>query len=177
MSKSLPFVLSPQECSQWCWAAVTAAIGAFYQNNACPRTQCAVASQVLKIGRDCCSECDCKADQFDPCNQPKNLGVALDRYGHDAGDGPAGTALNFSDIQTEIDGERPIAVSVLLHDAAATNHAIVIFGYRDDGKLNIADPMQPDSQISATLPELQAGTSSQFDGTWKSAFRTKKQDS
>ena len=85
--------------------------------------------------------------------------------------------MDFSDIQTEIDGERPIAVSVLLHDAAATNHAIVIYGYQDDGTLNIADPMQPDSQITATLPELKGGTSSKFDATWKAAFRTKKQDS
>jgi len=173
VSKSLDFVLKPQECTQWCWAAVTSAIGAFYKDANCP-DQCGVASKVLNIGRDCCSECDCKADPFDPCNQPKNIARALDEYDHDGGDGPDGVTLSFAQVQAEINAGRPIAVNVLLHDTAATNHAIVIYGYQDDGKLNIADPMHPDTQISALLPELMAGTSSDFDGTWKGAFRTKK---
>jgi hypothetical protein len=175
MGKQLPISLKPQECTQWCWAAVTTAIGAFYQDDQCPTTQCEVVSQVLNIGRDCCSECDCKADPFDPCNQPKNIAFALNRYQHGL-DGPAGTTLSFSDIQDEINNNHPIAVSVRLNDPAATSHAIVIFGYTDDGKLNVADPMQPGSQISATLDELLNGTSSELHGTWQSAFRTKRRD-
>jgi hypothetical protein len=173
MSKTLNFHLKPQECSQWCWAAVTSAIGAFYQDPNCPE-QCGVVSTVLNIGTNCCTECDCQANQFDPCNQPMNISRALREYNHDGGDGPDGTALSFAQIQTEINADRPIAVNVVLHDAAATNHAIVIYGYQDDGKLNIADPMQPDTQITALLPQLMAGNSSDFAGTWKGAFRTKR---
>src|SRR6476620_7974457 len=148
MSKKLDFSLQPQECTQWCWAAVMTAIGRFYSDSEkdCPSEQCKMVSQVLKIGRDCCTECDCKTDPFDPCNQPKNLGFVLNRYNHGL-DGTAGTTLSFADIQQEIDNDHPVAVSVKLHDPAATSHAIVIFGYHDDGTLNIADPMQAGTQI------------------------------
>ena len=175
MSKKLNFALQPQECTQWCWAAVTAAIGKFYGNSECPSEQCRMVSQVLNIGRDCCTECDCKTDPFDPCNQPKNLGFVLNRYNHSL-DGTAGVSLSFSDIQGEIDNDHPVAVSVRLHDPAATSHAVVIFGYMDNGKLNIADPMQAGSQVTATLDELLSGKSSDLDGTWEAGFRTKRSD-
>jgi hypothetical protein len=170
MSKILDFSLKPQECTQWCWAAVTTAIGIFFKDVNVPSEQCELVTQMVG-GKDCCTECDCKNDLFDSCNQPVNLGVALARHGRDGSSGVA--RLSFEQVQNEIDKGRPIAVSVVLHEPAAPSHAIVIYGYQDDKNLNIADPMQAGSPISATLDELLNGTSKQLHGIWEAAFRTK----
>ena len=93
-------------------------------------------------------------------------------------DGPAGVSrLSFEDIQNEIDDGHPIAVSIkVVGDEAAISHAIIIFGYSDDGKVNIADPMQAGSLISVSLDDMVAGTSSKLEGNWEAAYRTKRRD-
>jgi|SRR5580765_1053211 hypothetical protein len=178
MSKKLNLTIEPQKCSEWCWAAVTTAIGRVFEDDQCPAEQCALVNEVVvEAGKDCCTECNCQKDPFDPCNKPKNLAVALNHCHFDR-DGPAGiSSLSFEDVKGEIDDGHPIAVSIkVVNDAAAISHAVVIFGYSDDGKVNVADPMQAGSQLSVSLAELVAGKSSQLDGTWEAAFRTKRRD-
>lgn len=174
--RSLDFSIDSQECSEWCWAAVTSAIGRFYQDAACPKLQCGVVNEVLMLGQDCCTDCDCKNDPFDACNQPQNLGVSLGAYhlGRDGINGVAG--LNFSDIQSEIDSVHPIAVSITLNDPAASGHAVVIYGYADDEKIMIADPMHADTIITASFQDLITGTDSGLHGQWQAGFRTKRRD-
>ncbi len=129
---------------------------------------------MLKLGQDCCTECDCKNDPFDACNQPRNLGVALGTYRHGR-DGAGGvTGLRFSDIQSEIDSGHPIAVSITLDDAAASGHAIVIYGYTDDGTVKVADPMHAETTITISFDDLLAGTGPELHGKWQAAFRTKR---
>jgi hypothetical protein len=174
MGNVLDITIEPQKCTQWCWAAVTVAIGRVFQDDQCPSDQCKVVNQLVGAGKDCCTECDCQSDPFDACNQSRNLSVALAHFHFDR-DGPNGFRnLRFEDVQQEIDNEHPIAVSIKLqNEGAATSHAVVIYGYSDDGKLNIADPMQAGSHISVSMDELLAG-SSQLDGTFEAAFRTKR---
>lgn len=176
MANKLNLTIESQKCSQWCWAAVTVAIGRCFQDGQFAADQCTLATQLVGAGKDCCTQCDCQNDQFDPCNKSRNLSVALNHCHFDR-DGPAGVStLSFDDVKQEIDDGHPIAVSIKVqNDDAAISHAVVIFGYSDDGKLNIADPMQPDSQISLSLDEL-ADTSSQLHGSWEKAFRTKRSD-
>jgi hypothetical protein len=169
----LSFSIDPQECSEWCWAAVTAAVGSFYQDAACPRQQCQLANQVLQLSKDCCTDCDCKNDPFEACNQPRNLGLVLGKYRHGR-DGTNGLAsMKFSDIQSEINGGHPVAVSITLDDPAASGHAIVIFGYTEDGKVHVADPMQAGTAITVSFNDLLAGVASELHGRWQAAFRTK----
>ena len=175
MSKKLDLSLEHQKCTQWCWAAVTLAIGTFFNDDATfPSKQCALANDMVGARKNCCTDCHCETDPFDTCNRSINLGVVLAnyRYGRDGSSGVA--RLTFDEVRDEIEDEHPIAVSIKLQEPAAPSHAIVIFGYTDDETLNIADPMQAGTQISATLDELLNGTSTQLHGTWEAAFRTKR---
>ncbi|HEX7287981.1 MAG TPA: papain-like cysteine protease family protein [Candidatus Angelobacter sp.] len=176
MGKQLGISLKPQECSQWCWASVTSAIATLFQDAKCPSEQCQLANQMVGASNDCCTDCHCATDPFDACNQAVNLGVALAHYrlGRDGTNGFK--SITFDDVRDEIEDDHPVAVSIMLDDPAAISHAIVIFGYTDDGKLNIADPMQPETQISATMDELRNGNASGLHGTFQTAFRTKRRD-
>jgi hypothetical protein len=172
----LNFSIHQQECSEWCWAAVTAAVGEFYQNSHCPRQQCKIVNQLLKVPQDCCTECNCESDPFDACNQPRNLGVALAAYRH-ARDGINGLrSLKFSEIQDEIESGHPITVSITLDDPAASGHAIAIYGYTADGKVLVADPMQAETLITVSYTDLLAGNTSELHGKWQAAFRTKSRN-
>jgi hypothetical protein len=176
MGNVLNLTIEPQKCTQWCWAAVTVAVGRVFQDDQCPSDQCQVVNQLVNAGKDCCTECDCLNDPFDACNESRNLSVALAHFHYDR-DGPNGfRTISFEDVKQEIDDKHPIAVSVKLQeDGAATSHAVVIYGYTDDGKLKIADPMHAGSQISITMDQLLAGCS-QLDGAFETAYRTKRKD-
>jgi hypothetical protein len=63
-----------------------------------------------------------------------------------------------------------------LDDPAASDHAIVIYGYSLDGKVFIADPMHADTTITMAFDDLVVGTGSQSHGKWQAAFRTKGHD-
>jgi len=174
MSANLSFQLNEQLCGEWCWAAVAVAIGKFYNDVKCPQEQCHLVSNILQVGRDCCENCNCAPGRQEPCNQPQNLGFVLSQLGHGRDDNDGLAILKLSQIQKEINGGHPIAVSVEWQEPAAPGHAIVIHGYTDDGMLVIADPMAPPGTI-ITVP-LDNFSYPQFGGsavgTWKAAFRT-----
>jgi len=161
----LPLTITQQECSQWCWAAVGMAIGTFYRDPAWPPQQCELVNKVLGVSRDCCTGCN------DTCNQQQNLALVLDTHCRDGVNGIA--TMKFSQVQQEIDHGRPIAVSIALNDPAASGHAIIIFGYTEDGKVNVADPMHAGTAITMSFDDLLAGTGADLHGKWQMAFRTK----
>lgn len=174
MANPLEFHLEEQKCSEWCWAATATAVAKFFGDS--PRQQCQFVSQVLDMGRDCCSDCDCTPGSGDPCNQSQNLGFALDQIGHGRGDGTDGLpTMQFSEIQQEIDAGHPVCVSIQWEEAAAAGHAIVIYGY-DQAKriLFIADPKAP-AGTPITIP-FDNFSYPEFGGpgrgSWKAAFRT-----
>lgn len=170
----LPFQLEQQECSEWCWASVAIGIGQFYMDSNCPNQQCQLASNILKVGKDCCDDCDCSPGSFEPCNQPKNLGFVLDRIGHGRDGNDGLPSMKFSEIQKEIDSGHPIAVSIQWQEPAAPGHAIVIYGYSENQNLIIADPKAPPGTVITVplnnfrYPEVGGS----LIGNWRAAFRT-----
>jgi hypothetical protein len=172
-SNPLTFSISQQECGEWCWAAVAVAVGVFYQDQHCPRRQCELVNQMLQLSNDCCTQCRCKTDPFDSCNQPQNLAEVLGQYKHCRDDTSGIAEMKFAEVQKEIDDGHPIAVSITMDDPAASGHSIVIYGYTQDGKVHIADPMHTDTNITVAFDDLLAGAGSESHGKWQAAFRTK----
>jgi hypothetical protein len=169
----LNFSIELQQCSEWCWAAVTAAVCRCYGDQT-PTQQCEVANLVLQLSTDNCTDCNCQQDPYAPCNQTQNLASVLDAVHHDRGNPPDGIpTLAFGDMKSDIDNGRPIVVEVRLDDPAASEHAVAIYGYTDDGIVSIADPMHPGDQISVRFADFVAGGQTDLHGTWKAAYRTK----
>jgi hypothetical protein len=170
----LPFQLDEQRCGEWCWATVAVAIGRFYHDASCPQDQCQLVSSILKVGKDCCEDCDCTLGSLESCNQPQNLGFVLSQLGHGRDDTDGLPSMKFEEIQMEINNGRPIAVSIAWQEPAAPGHAIVIHGYTEDRKLVVADPMAPPGTTitvsfdNFVYPEF----GGDLTGDWKAAFRT-----
>lgn len=172
---ALNFTIEQQQCSEWCWAAVTAAVCRCYGDST-PTQQCEVANIVLRLSIDNCTECDCQQDPFAICNQPRNLASALDRVQHDRGNPVDGIAtLELSDVKSEIDQGHPIVVRVALDDPVAGGHAVAIYGYTDDGMVSIADPMHAKDKISVGFDDFVHGRDTQH-GRWRGAYLTKRVD-
>ncbi len=167
--KVLEFSIEQQLCSEWCWAAVTAAICSCYGDENAP-DQRAVVDMI--VGGGAGSGCgDCQKDPSLPCNTPWSVIAALaDSNVRHAG---ASSPFNqFSDVVTQIAKCRPIVVEVALEESAASIHAIVIYGYSDDGKVLIADPMRAGDKISVDFGQLRASNSPDYHATWQTAYRT-----
>jgi hypothetical protein len=169
----LTFDIELQQCSEWCWAAVTAAVCKCYGDGTATR-QCEVANLVLQLPTDNCTDCDCEQDPFAICNQPQNLASVLDAVHHNRGNPIDGIpTLRFEDIKSDIDNGRPVVVEVTLDDPAASSHAVAIYGYTDEGMVSIADPMHPGDQISVRFTDFAAGGQTDLHGIWKAAYLTK----
>jgi Peptidase_C39 like family len=172
----LTFSIELQQCSEWCWAAVTAAVCKCYGDSTTTR-QCEVANLVLQLPTDSCTECDCQQDPSALCNQPQNLASVLDAVHHDRGNPVGGISdLRFEDVKSDIDNGRPIVVEVMLDDPAASGHAVAIYGYTDEGMVAIADPMHPEDRISVRFADFVAGAQTSLHGAWKAAYLTKRVD-
>ena len=170
---SLNFTIEQQQCSEWCWAAVTAAVCRCY-GDATPTRQCEVANLVLKLPIDNCTDCDCQNNPSAACNQPKNLALALDAVQHDRGNPVDGiSTLAFEDVKDDIDNGRPIVVRVTLEESVASGHAVAIYEYTDDGMVSIADPMHAGNKISVRFADFVAGGPTALHGTWQAAYLTK----
>lgn len=166
----LNFTIEPQRCTEWCWAAVVAAVCNCY-GDASPANQCDVAE--LMLGTDC-DDCDCQQDRSAPCNQPFNLGTVLSKVRHNLGNPVNGVpTLSLEDVKSSINDQRPIVVQVELDDAAASGHAIAIFGCTDSGIVSIADPMHAGDKITVPLADFVAGTDTSH-GKWQGAYLTKR---
>jgi hypothetical protein len=170
---TLEFSIELQQCSEWCWAAVTAAVCKCYGDETATR-QCEVANLVLHLTTDNCTDCDCQRDPFAPCNQTQNLARVLSVVRHNRGNPVGGvSSLQFDDVKSDIDNGRPIVVQVTLDDPAASGHAVAIYGYTDEGIVSIADPMHPGDQINVQFVDFVAGGQTDLHGTWKAAYLTK----
>src|SRR5947207_642841 len=114
----LTFVVEQQQCTEWCWAAVTAAVCQCYGDETAT-LQCEVVNLVLQLPTDSCTECKCRQNQSAPCNQQHNLASALDTVNHDRGNPVDGIAtLGFDQVKDEIDQGHPIVVRVTLDELA-----------------------------------------------------------
>lgn len=174
-SNSLRFEIEQQLCTQWCWAAVTASIVKFFSEEG--PDQCQLVNQIIKPGKDCCKDCQCSdPDVSEPCNEAANVGSALLKlnHGRDIGNGVPKGEIDWEDLQSEIDSGQPIVVSIAWQGPLrGQSHAVVIYGYTDDRKVLLADPMRPGTVVTCSFDDFQfPSTDGKSVGSWNSTFRT-----
>jgi len=150
------FAIQHQQQTQWCWAAVTASVAAYYDNVGW--SQCQVVNGVL--GQSGC----CESGDAAECNQPWYLDRALGHVGN-LGD-YVSSALSESEIQTEIDAVRPIGVRIGW--AGGGGHFVTLSGYSDQEVVDVQDPWTGNSSVdySAFVSRYQGR------GRWTHSYRT-----
>ncbi|MEI5996296.1 hypothetical protein H3V53_03460 [Paraburkholderia bengalensis] len=116
--RKLKISVDPQIQSEWCWAAVAAAINTSFGGPG-SLTQCAIASQVT--GGECCDNGDSSV-----CNQPQDLKVVLTFLGFNV---ECTGAVSVEKLSDQVDKERAIPVRVRWSDGGA--HFLLVTGVED----------------------------------------------
>jgi hypothetical protein len=155
----LDFSMQHQQQTNWCWAAVSTSVSLFFQPSS-GWTQCAVANGELNRN-DCCS-----TGASGPCNVYGFLDTSLTRVGHL--DHATAATSTFSQIETEINGGRPLGVRTAWSGGGA--HFLAIIGYRIfNNLLAVDDPFYGKSDVG-----LSTFTSSyQGAGSWTQSYFTR----
>lgn len=171
----LEFEIEQQQCTQWCWAAVTVSIVKFLSGQG--PDQCELVNQIVKPGKDCCTDCRCSdPGASEPCDQTANVGSALLKvnHGRDTGNGVPKDDIDWEDLQAEIDAGQPIVVSIAWQGPKrGQSHAVVLYGYTEDRKVLVADPMRPGTPVTCLFDDFQyPNTDGKTSGSWQSTFRT-----
>jgi len=155
----LNLVMQYQQQKQWCWAATTCNVVAYYISNTI-WTQCKLVNAAF--GRsDCCIN-----GSSGDCNNPWNLDKALTITGNfqswSAG------AASIEDIAKELNNNHPICVRIGWPDN--TGHALAIDGCHVAlGVVSVADPWSgPSTVIYNTFIKAYNGN-----GTWTDTYYTK----
>lgn len=119
----LPVGPMPQQCQQWCWAAVITMVANYYD---VPATECELAS--MKAGFNypaCCSYAACSyqaCDQPAPTNQIEYiLGQIIGIHGY-----AENAAISEAVLQTELANGRPVIIGYLNSFAG---HVVLAIGY------------------------------------------------
>ena len=136
--KILNFTIQKQEQSEWCWAAVSASIRGFYSPGN-SLAQCEVVNLMLMV-QNCC-------DNPTSFNRRFNLANTLKQLNHLQEDDPG--KPEFGRVVTEINAGQPLAVKIRWDGGA--NHFVVVYGFTDDDKVHIADPMNPGDDMIVTF--------------------------
>lgn len=114
------FQMQKQHQLNWCWAAVSASIAAFYGNGGAA-SQCRIAAAVLPAPNNNC----CGADAAGACDKPWNLDQPLTLVG--CYKNRLDKELDFQDIKDEIDAQRPLGCRVAWRGGGA--HFMVVTGW------------------------------------------------
>jgi hypothetical protein len=155
--KSLHFTIQHQRQTQWCWAAVTASVAAYYQQ---PNwTQCRVVTLVLGQGYCCLVGVGSSAS----CNQPWYLDRALDRVGNLGS--VTSAPLQLQQVLSEMDADRPVGVRIGW--AGGGGHFVAIGGYSQN-VMDVCDPWFGPS----TIDYITFRTRYQGMGRWTHSYRT-----
>ena len=121
--------------TEWCWAAVSCGVAAFYGPS--QWTQCSIAS-AERAPLDCCG-----SDGPGACNQPFSLDAPLIRVGHF--DHRNDTSIAFAGVQAEINGLRPLGCRIQWAGTNNGAHFVALGGWliAADGStyVNVCDPL------------------------------------
>lgn len=159
----LNFAEQHQQQTQWCWAATSVSINAYY-NPATAWTQCSLVN--AEYGRnDCCGAAGSGAD----CNRPWYPDLALRRMGN------LNQYLNRSLSLVEVGGEmyKSAPIGVGTYWIGGGGHAVVIKGRFVSGGVeyvSIADPWDGDSDVTYDNFKNRYKNS----GTWGTTYTTIK---
>jgi hypothetical protein len=157
--RSLNFTMQHQRQTQWCWAAVTSSVAAFFRNPLW--TQCRVVNDGL-------GQAACCADGFSAaCNRPWYLDKSLGRTGN-LGAYSTGP-LSLAQVRSELDAECPIGVRIGW--AGGGGHFVAVGGYSDPQLVDVRDPWFGISVLDYT----QFRTGYQGNGRWTHSYRTQPQ--
>lgn len=163
-SNSLHFTMQHQSQTEWCWAATSASIDAFYPT-ASPKSQCDVATGVLS--KPCC------ASPGSPnCNKQYALDIALGWVSHLA-QPVIRTSLSLAhvagapSVQDQIDQGRPVCC--FIYWSGGRGHFNAIYGY----DLNTQDVTVGDPLFSVHIvPYATLLAAYQGAGSWDASYLT-----
>jgi hypothetical protein len=161
-SATVVFWQETQQQGQWCWAAVTVSISAYY-NSANPWTQCTLVNAEL-------NKPDCCVNGSAPyCDRPWTLNGPLAHTKHLQN---MFGVVPFQAINTEIESGRPVACRirwtggaghfVVLHGSSASSDGAALF-------VSVADPLYGPSTYSYDGFR----TSYRNNGVWTHSYYTK----
>jgi hypothetical protein len=154
-----------QAQTNWCWAAVSSSVSAFFAGplgpSGQPWQQCEIVNSAL--GETSC----CQAGNTNQCNQDGYLDQALTIVSHLAA-AIIAAPLSFAQIQQEIDAGHPIGVRIGWYGDGG--HFVMISGYDDTGGAEIVDVDDPwygpsSYQIAAFTSGYQSGN-----GQWTHTY-------
>ncbi len=140
-SQELDVPLEPQLGDQWCWAAVSVAIGRFFGRP--PRTQCQLA-RTLVPG---CSDCTDGVKPSPACDKASDLVRGLQAAGVAATQRP-GTLLP-SEVLSIINGtpRKPVACFIDF-DPPTIDHFVIITNFlQSPARYVVRDPRRPRREI------------------------------
>ncbi len=164
---ALTFTMQSQQQDNWCWAAITSSICAFYPppNGTRPKEQCEIATTFL--GVPCCLN-PLPAPSADwPGNKTFSLEVPLNQFGHLAKPKIPGF-LEFPSIVQEIDGQRPVCCHIDW-GGESDGHFVVIVGYDSaNQEVFVRDPSR--SPVHGNLPYK--GSATFPGGKWNETYLT-----
>lgn len=159
---SINFVMQQQAQTNWCWAAVSSSVAAFY-NAASTWTQCKIVNPEMGQA-DCCTN-----GSSSPCNQPWYLDKALTRVGHFAS--ITAGAKTTAQIDTILGNNTPLGVRVGW--AGGGGHFLALSGRYTSGTtdyVTAVDPWYGKSEVVYNTFKTQY----QGSGTWTHSYQTKK---
>jgi hypothetical protein len=119
--RRINFAMQAQQQTNWCWAAVSTSVSAFF-DNATTWTQCRVVNG--ELGRtDCCTQ-----GSSTNCNVPWFLDRALTRTGNLRSMTSGSPTMN--DVRQDVDNNRPLCVRIGW--SGGGGHFVAIDGYNSD---------------------------------------------
>jgi Papain-like cysteine protease AvrRpt2 len=154
------YSIQHQSYSNWCWAAVTASVANCF-NPPGTLSQCSVAAN--QLGLNCCG-----GDGPGPCNRTWNLDQPLQQVGNY--DHRDDSTVLFSDLQTEVSGQRPVGCRIVWSDQSA--HFVTVIGWstaNGSDWVDVGDPAAGFVQLSYS--DLVSAYDSQ--GTWTNTYITR----
>lgn len=156
VNKSLNFTVEHQRQTQWCWAAVTSSVAAYYRRSNWP--QCRVVT--VGLGQAAC----CASGSSAECNKPWYLDKALDLVGSLGAF--TSLPLPLQEVRSEIDAGRPIGVRIGW--GGGGGHFVAIGGYSGQDVVDVHDPWFGHSSVD--LMTFRARY--QGNGRWTHSYRT-----
>jgi hypothetical protein len=140
-SMKLALTVQDQAQDQWCWAAVTSSVYAFYAPKKNPITQCELANSAFEQSNCCTSS---QAAKVKPCNQPHSLTKALSEV--KCLQSATSKRLLFSDVVAQIAAKAPVGIRVTWGSSKdPVGHVLCITGYAKQdsdqkASIDLSDP-------------------------------------
>ena len=161
----IELTIPQQDVDNWCWAAVTAGLEAFFGIEPA-RRQCEIVTEVLGTG-PCCPE----GADIARCNVPHAPQAALGELFAGRVNAPAGISLAFL-RQEIVDRELPVLAN-LGFDDARVGHLVVISGFRRTGNNTTVFVWDPYTGHRSEEP-LRHFRQGRDRGKWRASYRLKR---